>query len=247
MKKLIILFVVTGLVFSVSLLAEEKADKTKVDVKITLGAKVAGKDGSLVKAKEYDALDDGVGPMLKAKISGQAGNIFFNILSSVLGSFKQQAHDLSVDFNRILKQSFTFTSLYHRLDHDPLTNLDVVSHARSAVYVTDFDPTKQYHITRDEFESKTKLTIPQVPFMKLYVNFRNEHRVGEYQARTLSKCSACHVVAKSRSIDNFNRDIQLGSIVKVGSSNIDYSYTHNQFKESGATPTNHYLKVEHPD
>jgi hypothetical protein len=133
------------------------------------------------------------------------------------------------------------------LDHDPLTNIDVVSHARSAAYVTDFDPSKQYHITRSEFVSNSRLSIPQLPFLKVYVDFRNEHRSGEYQARTLSKCSACHVVAKSRSINNFNRDLTIGTAVRIGKSNIDYSYTHNQFKENDAAPTNHYLLAQHPE
>lgn len=252
MKKLSILLVIIGLVFLSPLFGEdkeEKAEKTEntVDAKIMVGVKASSKDGSKVKVKEYDSLDDPVGPLLKAKIKGRAGNTFFSMLSAVKGSFKDQYHAWNADFNRVFKQAFTFNSLYHRLDHDPLTNMDVVSHARSAVYVTDYDPTKEYHITRSEFTSSSRVSIPALPFLKVSVDYRNEHRKGEYQARTLSKCSACHVTAKSRSINSFNTDIRIGTNLRFGKANFDYSYTHNEFKEKEAAPTNHYLKVEHPE
>lgn len=247
MKKLSILLMVIGLVFLSPLFGEDKDDEKKVDVKISVGAKVAGKDGSTVKAKEYDPVDDGVAPVLKAKIAGKSGNTAFGLYSAVKGSFKDQYHKFFVDFNRVLKQEFTFDSLYHRLDHDPLANIDVVSEARSAAYATDYNPGEEYHITRREFTGRTQLIVPKLSFVKIYVDYRDESRVGEYQARTLSKCSACHVTAKSRPINNYNRDIRIGSAVRVGKSNIDYSYTHNRFMEKEAAPTNHYLLVQHPE
>ena len=253
MKKIsLILAIIIGLVFLSPLFGEDKDEKAKkeentVDAKITVGVKAEGKDGSTVKVKEYDPLDDGAGPVLKAKINGHTGGTFFNFLSAVKGSFKDQYHAWTADFNRVFKQVFTFNSLYHRLDHDPLANMDVVSHARSAAYVTDYDPTKEYHITRSEFTSSSRVSIPALPFLKVSVDYRNEHRSGEYQARTLSKCSACHLTAKSRAISSFNTDIRIGTALRFGKANFDYSYTHNQFKENEAAPTNFYIKVEHPE
>lgn len=235
-----------GLVFLSPLFGEDDEAK-KADVKLKVGAKVVGKDGYQGKVNEYKPVDDGVRPVVKAKVTAFSGNVFFKLLSDFRGDFKDQYHELAVDFNRVLRQKFSLDSIYHRLDHDPLTNIDVVSEARSAAYVTNMDPDKQYHITRHEIVSRTQLVIPQLPFLKLYVNYRNEHRTGEYQARTLSKCSTCHIVAKSRSINNYNTDIQIGSAVRIGKSNIDYSYTHNRFEEKDAAPTNHYLKVQHPE
>lgn len=247
MKKLIILTVIFGLAFLVPLMADENEEKDPVDVKIKVGAKVSGEDGYMGKVKEYDPVDDGVSPVVKAKISGKTGSTFFNLFSDFRGHMKSQYHNLKVDFNRVLKQELSYDALYHRLDHDPLTNIDVVSHARSAAYVENLNPNDQYNITRYEFKSRTELAIPSIPFLKVYMDFRNESRKGHYQARTLSKCSACHVVAQSRSIDNYNRDIRIGGVVKVGKANFDYSFTNNTFKEKAAAPMNDYLYVQHPE
>jgi hypothetical protein len=212
-----------------------------------LGAVAVGKDGAQVKVNEYNPIEKGVRPVVKAAISGNSNKTFFSLYSSFLGDLNRQNHDLSIDINRVVKQKFTFDAMYHRLDHDPMTNLDVISEARSAVYVEDFNPTDEYHIKRNVLTSSTTLSIPSLPFLKLYTHFRNEHRSGEYQARTLSKCSACHVVAKSRPISNNNRDIQVGGMFNVGKGVFDYSFTGNQFKENEAAPTSNYLKVEHPE
>jgi len=236
-------------VFSITAAAEENADEKKdeVKVKLSFGAAAVGKDDAQVKVNEYKPVENGVRPYINAEVFGFSGKTYFDLLSDFREDFKDQSHELTVDFNRIFIQEISFDSIYHRLDHDPLTNIDVVSEARSAAYSEDFNPNDQYHITRNELASKSRISIPQLPFLKLYVNFRNEHRSGQYQARTLSKCSACHVVAKSRSINNFNRDISIGGFIRVGKANVDYSFTHNQFKENDAAPTNQYLKVQHPE
>ncbi len=249
MKKITIIMIIVGLVFLLPLSAEEKKDEKKdtVKAKIKLGVKSSTHDGYQGKVNEYSSLEEGVHPFIKAFIKGNLGSTFFDLFSVFKGSFKDQSHALNIDFNRVVQQKINFDSLYHRLDHDPLTNMDTVSHARSAAYFTDFNPNDQYHITRSEFVSKTRITIPSIPFLKIKVDYRNEHRSGSYQARTLSKCSACHVVAKSRSIDNYNKDIMIGSSISIGKSNLDYSFTNNQFKENGAAPTNDFLKVEHPE
>lgn len=248
MKRISILIIILSLVFVLPLLGEEdEAEKNAVDVKLKVGAVAVGKEDAQVKVNEYKPVEDGVRPVVKAKIAGHSQKTYFNLFSNFLGDLKDMYHEFNLDVNRVFKQTFTFDALYHRLDHDPLTNIDVISEARSGAYVENFNPHDQYHITRNEFVSSTRLSIPQLPFVKLYVDFRYENRKGEYQARTLSKCSACHLVAKSRAINNSNSDIRIGGFVRIGKSNIDYSYTHNQFKEKEPAPTNHYLLVEHPE
>lgn len=247
MKKLSILIVISSLVFLMPLLGEEEQEANNVDVKLKVGAKAVGKGDFQGKVNEYQKVDKGVRPVLKARIGGNSGKTFFNLFSDFRGDAKDMFHQFTVDFNRVFKQTFSYDSLYHRLDHDPLTNIDVVSHARSAAYAEDVNPFDDYHITRSEFVSNSVLSIPQLPFLKVSVNFRNETRKGQYQARTLSKCSACHVVAKTRAIDNFNRDISINGALRFGKANANYTFTHNQFKENEMAPTNDYLKVQHPE
>jgi len=246
MKKLSILFVALCLVLAIPTLADDDSDD-KVDVKVKLGAKVEGKEDFQGKVREYSPKDDAVLPILKAYVSGNSGKTYFKLISDFRGDLDDMYHSFDVDFNRVVTQKLSYDAIYHRLDHDSLTNIDVVSEARSAAYGEDFNPNDQYHITRTEFNSNTTFRVPGMEWMKIYVDVRNENRKGEYQARTLSKCSTCHVVAKTRSINNNNRDIRIGTNFRIGKANIDYSYTNNQFSENEAAPTNDYLLVEHPE
>lgn len=252
MKKLIILFLMMSLVLMLPLSGEsKKGEKIKkennTDVKLNIGVMIIGKDGSMIKAKEYCPVDDGVRPFVKARLKGNLGSTFFNIYSRFNGDLKDQKQFLDFDFNRTLRQTLSFNSLYHRLDHDPLLNIDTISAARSGATAEDFNPKDQYHITRSELKSETTLKLPVFSGLKVYVKYRNEHRSGMYQARTLSKCSSCHIVAKSRSINNINRNIKLGTNVRIGKANVNYSYTNNKFYEKNNAPQNHYLKVIHPE
>jgi Putative outer membrane beta-barrel porin, MtrB/PioB len=246
MKKLAILFVMFCLVFILPGLAEEKKDD-KVDIKIKFGAKVDGKSDFQGKVNEYSKVEDGVRPILKAKISGKSKSTFFNLISDFRGDMDEMYHKLDADFNRYFRQKMTFDSIYHRLDHDRLANMDVVSETRSAAYSDDLNPNDNYFITRSEFTSNTQIMIPGLSSMKLYVDFRSEHRKGQYQARTLSKCSTCHVVAQTREISNTNRDIKIGTKFRIGKANIDYSFTNNQFREQKAAPMHDYLPIKHPE
>jgi len=228
--------------------AEESAKKeNQLDAKIKFGVGYIGQEDASVKVKEYSPLDDGIKPFIKAMFSGNMGKTFFKIASKFYGDAKDMSHLFKFDFDRVLKQELSYDALYHRLDHDPLANIDVVSHARSAAYVTDFNPDDQYYMKRTEFVSKTQLSVPMVPGLKFYVHYRDEARNGMYQARTLSKCSACHVTAKSRSINSHNTDITIGTKIRLGKSNVNYAFTANRFSENNAAPTNDYLRVIHPE
>ncbi len=248
MKKTIILITTICLVVMLPVLADSSEKKVnKLDAKVKFGLGYIGKEDATVKVKEYSPLDDGIKPFLKAVFSGNLNKTFFNVISKFYGDSKDMSHKLKFDFNRVLKQELEFNSLYHRLDHDPLKNIDVVSEKRSAAYATDFNPDEQYYMKRTEFVSKTQFSVPMVPGLKFYVHYRDEKRNGMYQARTLSKCSACHVVAKSRSINNYNKDIKIGANIRFGKSTVDYSYTANEFKERSMAPTNDYILVIHPE
>ena len=249
MKKIIILISIICLVVMLPMLAEDagKEKENQLDAKISFGLGYIGQEDATVKVKEYSPLDDGIKPFIRAIFSGNMDKTFFNIVSKFYGDSKDMSHKLKFDFNRVLKQEFSFDALYHRLDHDNLKSIDVVSHARSAAYAEDFNPDDQYFMKRTEFVSKTQLSVPMVPGLKFYVHYRDESRNGMYQARTLSKCSACHVVAKSRSINSYNRDITIGTNMRLGNSSVNYSYTANEFKERGETPQSFYLLTEHPE
>jgi hypothetical protein len=246
MKKTLGITAIVLILFAPVFGNDEDQEKKDVKAKISVGAKVTGNDGYIGKVGEYDPLDDGIRPFAKAKIRGVFDKLYFDLKSMFNGNSKDQRHQLNMDIDRIVDVKVNYDSFIHRLDHDPLTNMDVTSEARSGVFHTDYDPTKEYRITRSEFSGQAQITVPNFP-VKFYANYRDERRSGEYQARTLSKCASCHIVAKSRTIDNSNKDYQLGGNVSIGKANVDYSYTKTQFTENAAAPTNTYLRTLHPE
>jgi hypothetical protein len=247
MKKHIILIPIISLALLFPLFGDDsKNDKKYSKAKVQVGVKITDSKDNQVKVNEYRAVDEGIHPVFKADFEGYDGKYFYRLLSDYRGDLGDQKHELVFEASRVFKQKLSFDSIYHRLDHDPLTNANVISEARSAVYVDDFNPNDNYHITRSEMLSHSSFTVPNSP-LKFYVDYRQETRKGEYQARTLSKCSACHIVAKTRAISNYNKDIRIGTKVKLGNSNFDYSFTNNQFRENETAPTNNYILVEHPE
>lgn len=235
------------LVASPFLIGADEGNGTKVKAKVLVGARASGNTEYIGKVGEYIPLNKGVRPVAAVALTGVSETVYFSLLSYYSGDSGDQTHKASVDVGRVFTEKISYNSLIHRLDHDPLANLDVASLARSGAFHADYAPNKQYRITRSEFTSETTLKIPAVSFLKLYANYRDEHRHGEYQARTLSKCSSCHVAAKTHSINNHTKDYNIGGNLNFGKINLDYSYTKRQFKENEAAPTNTYLQKLHPE
>lgn len=247
MKKTYIIALCLLLVTSAIAGVEETEDQEKqIDVKLAIGALATSTDGYLGKAGKYQPLPSAA-PLVAAQIKGLSGTTYFDLKSLVRGDVWDMNHTLSLDFNRIVELNLDYTSLMHRLGNDPLTNMDTASLARSGVFHENFSPNKEYRIDYSEFNAETTLRIPNLSFVNFTAGFRSQHREGEYQARTLSKCASCHVVAKDRVINNNNQDYSLGSQFKLGGAKLDYTYTKRQYRENEAAPTNTYLLVQHPE
>jgi len=234
------------LVLSPLLIAAEKDDE-KPKLTFELGGLVTTSDGYLGKVGKYLPMNDGIRPATSVQVQGMSGSTFYNLDANYRGDIWDQGHRFDIDFGRILEFKVDYTSLMHRLGHDTMFNLDTASLARSGVSHEDFNPTDEYNINYSEVNAMAKLRIPQISFVDFYAGVRNQHRSGQYQARTLSKCSSCHVVGKTRSINNDNTDYKLGTNVRVAKASFDYSYTLREYRENEAAPTNTYLKKLHPE
>jgi hypothetical protein len=246
MRKSIGILTIAALVFTPMLWSgEEEIELVKASVSV--GARANSITDSPLQTGEYLPLNKGIRPVANAMIVGIYNKVYYAIDANFDESSNNQDHAVRLDVDRIVDQKFSYTSLPHRLGNDPLTNLDVTSEARSGVFHTNFDPTKEYKINRKEFKSETKISIPNIPFLDIYANYRNEQREGRYQARTLSKCSSCHVVAKTRDINSSSKDYQLGGGLNFSGINVDYSYTNRQFREGEPAPRHTYLKKLHPE
>ncbi len=246
MRKVIGFVALVAILFTPWLWSEEE-EGGLVKASVSVGVRANSVTDYIGKVGEYRPLNEGIRPVVNAIAVGSYKKVFYAIDAAFDESGNDQKHLVRLDIDRIVDQKFSYNALPHRLGNDPLTNLDVTSEARSGVLHTNFDPNKEYRITRKEFKSETKISIPDIPFLKIYANYRDEQREGRYQARTLSKCSSCHVVAKTRDINNSTKDYQLGGDLNFGVVSVDYSYTKRQFREAEPAPLHTYLKKLHPE
>jgi len=236
-------------------LSNSWADKD-INIEVKTGIHGVGVHESKVKVGEYDVLNIGVQPDISFFLNGKINDLYFSG-SGTYYEEEDQQYSASVDIKRYLTQEFTYYRFKHWLDHDPLTNLYAAATTGTNVIpplvtYTDIESGRDYSIVRSERESKTTLRIPlELPFeLKTFFNYRTEARWGERQALTMSKCSACHVVSRSKRIDEYTEDYNPGFIATYRSKkarvSFSYEYLDREFRENAMAPENYYDRAVHP-
>ena len=184
-----------------------------------------------------------------------------------------QEYGAIASWGRILNYKTDYNRFYHRLGHDELTNLmahifkntsgtpdnpaapagfgvgslgAAATVGSAAVYHTDHDPDAEYGITYSVWNNSIKLNIPQFPGLKLGLDYRSQTRKGCDQARTMSKCSACHVEGYTKSIDETTRDFKPKVALSLGAIALEYSFLHREFEEDSSDMFNTYNKLAAP-
>lgn len=234
--------------------AEDNTPVKEFEIQVAPGMHGAGVKGKIGKVGEYDVLNTGVHPDITF---GASISIDGDDLEG--GGTYWEEEDQNYYFNadildRVLDEEFSYFRFQHRLDHDPLGNLNAVWQGGNQHVVTthtDLAQDEEYSIIYREMESKTKVRLPFFPGAQLKFDYRREQRRGNRQAVTMSKCAACHVVAQGRTINEETEDYRPGFEVKFGDAKsglltLDYSYLDRDFNENGATPTNTYDNAFHP-
>lgn len=242
------------LVFLPQAQAEDNPPIKEFEIEVAPGIHGAGVKGEIGKVGEYDVLDTGVHPDIIFGASMRINNDYFGGGGTYWEDEDQQYYFKADMLDRIIDQEFEYYRFMHRLDHDPLGNLNAVWRGGSQHVVTthtDLEPDVEYRYVRSEMESKTKVRLPFFPGAQIKFDYRRELRRGEKQALTMSKCSACHVVGRGRTINELTEDYRPGFEVKLGNAKsglftIDYSYLDREFNENGATPMNTYDDAFHP-
>jgi len=150
----------------------------------------------------------------------------------------EQAYYAGLDLGRIVRTEFQSSRFIHRLDHDPLTNVDPDPEAQHEFPFVDSNPDYVYSTTRTEIINKTDLVIPSIPNLKIRSQVRYVHENGSQQARTMEMCTTCHVEAKTQGIDQKTRDFIIGAEFKVKGVALSYSHLGRSF-ENKANPVYH--------
>lgn len=145
------------------------------------------------------------------------------------------AGDIDGDQPRITSDATVGELGFDSQTPDPVTGL--------TGYQTDYlqELSNDYIITREETEAEADLTIPALPNVTFHAGLRIETREGLEQARTLSKCSSCHVHADAKNIDEKTEDFTFGATGKFGQLTVDYEYLARDFEDDSGVNNYNYL------
>ncbi|OCC14964.1 decaheme-associated outer membrane protein, MtrB/PioB family [Dissulfuribacter thermophilus] len=242
-------------------IAEEKEYEGSVSIGGIFVMDDIDSDEDGAKGTEYNSVLDNTGYWdLKGELGFEKDGLAFKG-EAHYQYVDEQEYGAILDLKRILRLKTDYSRFLHRLDHDELENLnahifsntdpgpsagkgyfvdfngdgtnnkneEIVGSA--AVYHTDLGAGDEYHIMRSEWNNNAVLHIPQIPGLKLSFSHRFEERKGLDQARTMSKCSACHIVADSKSIDEETNDYMPKVSLNTENFAIEYSFLHRDFDD----------------
>jgi len=236
----------------------QEAEKTGgiVDVKINPGFHWTDWDDYRGKVGEYEQLERGIRPDVGITINGKTKYSYFEVQGFYYEDMDNSVY-ADIDLLRILSEEFSYFRMPHFFEHDPLTNLDACfcnvagEPTPAATESEDLNPGAEYFLRYSRMESKTTFRLPFLPGSEVFFDYRKEQRSGHRQATTLSKCSSCHVVGQSRTIDEYTEDFNPGFKSKFGNAEtgwftLAYDYLKRRFGERGDDPLNRYNPAVHP-
>jgi len=208
-------------------------------------------DGAVGGVEYNSAVDKNLTVDLGADLSLRSGGLAFDGQAHYQdGDDQEYAGALSLQ--RVLLYKTDYNRFMHRLGHDGLSNLeahifDLAANGgggltvaslgaagtigSAAVYHTDHNPLDEYAVTRSEWNNGVTFHIPMIPELTLGFDHRMEKRQGCAQARTMSKCSACHVEGYSRGVHEVTNDYIPKASLRVGALGIEYSFLHREFND----------------
>lgn len=212
---------------------------------IFVGVRGTDNEDYLGRVSEYDAAPQGVRPSVGMNVWGQSNNWFVDVTAENGGDARDQSYGVEIDGNRYFQLRSTVLRYLHRLDHDPLDDLDTAK-GGPMVQHEDFSPGVDYAPGYTEAKTELGGVVPGAEFLRWRVGHRMVSRHGGVQARTMSKCASCHVTAETKNIDQRMHDLSAGLSLKTKNVSIDYDYVNRQFNERGATPVIQYDDAIHP-
>jgi hypothetical protein len=227
--------------------AADQDDSTPPEDKSTLRVTTAGQasstDDSLIRVAEYDTVEDNPVLGLAWTTSPYAEQMFSFDYQRV--DSDEQSGKLSWDGKRVFGLDIDFDSMPHRLDHDPLDNLNAVSEIK-VTRSTDFEPGADYQIRHKLYDARMTYRLPTVPWLSLRAGYREEQRDGTRQLLSAGHCTSCHVTAQGRDVDQSTSDITLGAHVRAGVWDFDYEILDRDFEDDADLTTMFYEAAHHP-
>ena len=247
-KKVLNLLFILGFmgIFAIGAKAEE-TEKSDFKGKVSAGYHFNDINGSAAKIGEYENLKQGAadGPDLSFFLKGHGDNFSLDVGGLYGGDKNDQEYYLNGDINRIFLERYEYNRFHHSLDHDPLTNLSAVLGGPKVSH-QDFDVGRDYMIYYSEQESNSTINLPFLPGAQISFDYRQQIRRGHKQALTMSKCAACHITSRGRTVNEETEDYKAKAQVKFGWLTLMYNFLHRDFREKANAPMNQYDEAMHP-
>ena len=226
-----------------STLAIAEEDSAHLSGYIEVGATAVDTKDNPARVNEYGTYrsDDGLGFAPSLDLEYLNKGIWIEAEADVKGR-RDQSYGLKTDFNRVLRLDLDYQVFEHWKDHDNLEHLGatmqgdidgdqprVFTNATKDPEQYAWELAQDYIVTRKEWKSEVDVIVPSLPNITFHAGYRVEKREGKEQAIAMSKCSACHVEANPKKIDEKTEDLTLGVTGKFGILTVDYEYLNRDF------------------
>lgn len=116
----------------------------------------------------------------------------------------------------------------------------------ASVWHSSYETHQKYGISHSFWTNEAVLRLPTLPGTTVGFTHRFEERKGWDQARTLSKCSSCHVAAYSREIKEFTNDYMPYIETHLGKWTLKYSFMYRNFSSGDDVLRHLYLNAQGP-
>jgi hypothetical protein len=219
-------------------------DEDTTEGKVVIGGWDANSEGSPDMVSEYEPEESDFILGLFVKSHGELGSVSVKTLHR-----HEDDMTLGFDFDikRMVRSHTSYTSLLHRLGHDPMTNLEGTSFNGKVVRHTDLDPDVDYDISYTVLEHKTEFQFPQLPALTIGVGLREQHRSGHMQAYTVNHCDNCHMVSRSHPVGETTKDATISAGVAWKGGAITASLTSRDLRQRFSYVSHLYDDALHPE
>ena len=236
-----------------STLAIAEEDSAHLSGNIEVGATAVDHKDNPARVNEYATprSDDGLSLAPSLNLEYLNKGIWIEAEADVKGR-RDQSFGLKTDFNRVLRLDLDYKVFEHWKDHDNLEHLGatmagdidgdqprVFTNATKDPEQYAWELDQDYIIERKEWETQVDVIVPSLPNITFHTGLRVEEREGIEQAIAISKCSACHVEANPKNINERTEDFTLGATGKFGMLTLDYEYLNRDF-DGDAGPSYKY-------
>ena len=215
-----------------------------IERKIWLGYWDSSVDGSPDAAAEYSVIGDGpdIGAKVKSIHDWGALDVYARFRDSA-----DQDYEVDFDVNRVFRSQNLFSSVIHRLGHQPLDRYEAATVHGRVVWQTDLNPESEYDLKYQVFETNNEVQVPSVDGLTVGFGYRNQQRKGTRQHTTVSHCDACHVYSQDRPTDETTDDAYIDVKYAWAQNFVRAGYIGRNFSEN---PTNISLLFDdalHPE